>query len=64
MTIPINGDVNMLQIIDPADGPQIARFIKMAKKIQWQAWVTSVALASEAYNTSAIVALQKAAQPT
>ena len=64
--IPINGgDVNnVAKIIDPAQiSPQIAQFIKMAEEDTMASMgATSVALGEgKAYNTSAIVALQKAA---
>ena len=53
-----------MQIIDPAQiSPQIAQFIKMAEEDTMASMgATSVALGEgKAYNTSAIVALQKAA---
>ena len=64
--IPINGgDVNnVAKIIDPAQiSPQIAQFIKMAEEDTMASMgATTVALGEgKAYNTSAIVALQKAA---
>lgn len=64
--IPINGgDVNnVAKIIDPAQiSPQIAQFIQMAEEDTMASMgATSVALGEgKAYNTSAIVALQKAA---